>query len=50
MIKFVIEYIDKIKKNKSLTNDEKYEIIEELEADLKRFELWKNIEINYDNC
>ena len=49
-LNIIIEYINKVKNNHLLTDDDKYDIIEELEIDLKRIELWQNIEKDYDNC
>ena len=45
-----VNAINKVKNNHLLTDDDKYDIIEELEIDLKRIELWQNIEKDYDNC
>ena len=49
-ISLILNYINKVKNNTELSVDDKYDIIEELEMDLKRIELWKKIEIDYDNC
>lgn len=46
----ILKYIEKIKHDIKLSDDDKFDILEEIKFDLERIKLWKKIKVDYDNC